>query len=176
MHVSAVKVSLTAADSARSAISTSWSMPNDTSWLSVRYGPTMCARPSAWRTSGAASGGQTVANRCPCTMKCPGRYSRLITASASVASRTRSWSWMYCRYPLTGASSTAPSASVRATSSVAVGPSFGCGSGVAAALLLDRVGQVSGDARDHLGQLDRDGRVVDEVDEHGQVDDHQRRA
>ena len=35
------------ADRARSAISTSWSMPNDTSWLRVRCGPTTCARSSA---------------------------------------------------------------------------------------------------------------------------------
>ncbi len=39
MQVSAVKVSFTAVDSARIAISTSWSMPNETSWASVRYGP-----------------------------------------------------------------------------------------------------------------------------------------
>ena len=36
---------------------------------------------------------------------------------------------MNCRYPLTGASSTAPLASVRLTSSVAVGPLLRCGSG-----------------------------------------------
>ena len=129
MQVSAVKVSLTAAESARMAISTSWSMPNDTSWLRVRCGPVTCARPSAWRTSGAASGGQTVANRCPRTMKCPGRCSRLITASASAASRTRAWCLMNCTYPLAGANSTAPSASARLSSSTAVGPAFGCGSG-----------------------------------------------
>ena len=69
MQVSAVKVSLTAADRARIAISTSWSKPNDTSWVSVRCGPMMCARLMACRTSGAASGGQTVPNRCPRTMK-----------------------------------------------------------------------------------------------------------
>jgi len=37
--------------------------------------------------------------------------------------------------------------------------------GVSAALLVDRLGQVGGDARDDLGELDRDGGVVDEVDE-----------
>jgi hypothetical protein len=36
IHVMAVNVSLTAGDSARSAISTSWSRPNEMSWVSVR--------------------------------------------------------------------------------------------------------------------------------------------
>ena len=54
MQVSAVKVSLTAGDSARIAISTSWSTPKETSWARVstpketswarvRYGPVTCA-------------------------------------------------------------------------------------------------------------------------------------
>ena len=126
MQVSAVKVSLTAAESARVAISTSWSIPNDASWVSVRYGPMTCARPNALLTSGAASGGQTVANRCPRTMKCPGRCSRLITASASAASLTRFWCLMNCTYPLTGASTTPPAASARASNSTAEGPFSGC--------------------------------------------------
>jgi len=41
-------------------------------------------------------------------------------------------------------------------------------------LYLYRLGQVTGDAGDHLGQLDRAGDVVDEVDEDGQVGHHQR--
>jgi len=127
MQVIAVKGSLTAGDRARIAISTSWSKPNDASWVSVRCGPMMCAPPSACRTSAAASGGQTVANRCPRTMKWPGRCSRLITASALLASRTRFWCLMNCTYPLTGASSTAPLASVRFTSSTATGPASGPG-------------------------------------------------
>jgi hypothetical protein len=45
---------------------------------------------------------------------------------------------------------------------------------VRAALHLGRLGQVPGDARDHLRQLDRGGRVMDEVDQHGQVGDDQR--
>ena len=43
MQVSAVKVSLTAGDSARIAISASWSTPKETSWARVRYGPVTCA-------------------------------------------------------------------------------------------------------------------------------------
>ena len=39
MQVRAVELASTAAESARIAISTSWSMPNDTSWLRVRCGP-----------------------------------------------------------------------------------------------------------------------------------------
>ncbi len=100
-------------------------MPNDTSWVSVRCGPMICARLMACRTSGAASGGQTVANRCPRTMKWPGRCSRLITASARAASRTRFWCLMNCTYPLTGANSTAPPFSVRLSSSTAAGPASG---------------------------------------------------
>ena len=71
--VSAVKVSLTAGERARMAISTSWSMPNEMSWVSVRLDPVMCARPSASLTRAAASGGHTMANGCPWTRKCPGR-------------------------------------------------------------------------------------------------------
>jgi len=59
------------------------------------------------------------------------------------------------------------------SASAAVGPAFGCGSLFPLPCSSIRLGQVGGDARDHLGQLDRDGRVMDEVDEHGQVDDHQ---
>ena len=60
-------------------------------------------------------------------MKWPGRWSRLITASARVASRTRLWFLMNCTYPLTGASSTAPLVSVRLTSSTVVRPFSGPG-------------------------------------------------
>ena len=61
MQVSAVKVSLTAGDSARIAISTSWSTPKETSWARVRYGPVTCARDSSRATRPAASVGHTVA-------------------------------------------------------------------------------------------------------------------
>src|SRR5690349_18840216 len=61
MHVRAVKVSLTAGERARMAISTSWSMPNETSWVRVRYGPVMWERPSTSPTWAAAAGGHTVA-------------------------------------------------------------------------------------------------------------------
>ena len=47
-------------------------MPNDTSWLRVRCGPVTCARPSAWRTSGAASGGQTRREPVPAHDEVPG--------------------------------------------------------------------------------------------------------
>ena len=39
---------------------------------------------------------------------------------------------------------------------------------------VDRLHQVVGDAGDHLGQLDRLGDVVDEVDQHAEVDQQQR--
>jgi hypothetical protein len=42
-----------------------------------------------------------------------------------------------------------------------------------AALCLDGTGQVTGDAGDHLGQLDRDRHVMDEVDQDAQVGHHQ---
>jgi hypothetical protein len=73
MQVSAVNVSFTAGDRARIAISTSWSMPNETSWVRVRYGPITWARPSVLLTTPAASGGQTRAIGCPWAMKWPGR-------------------------------------------------------------------------------------------------------
>ena len=38
---------------------------------------------------------------------------------------------------------------------------------------VDGVHEVAGDAGDHLGQLDRLGDVMDEVDEHGEVDEQQ---
>ena len=79
---------------------------------------------------------------------------------------------MNCRYPLTGAAARRPPPRP--------GPQLGRGRaglrvrpGVPAALLPDRLGQVGGDAGDHLRELDRDGRVVDEVDEHGEVGDDQ---
>ena len=47
------------------------------------------------------------------------------SASALRASRTRFWCLMNCRYPLAGASSTAPPDSVRVSSSTADGPASG---------------------------------------------------
>ena len=85
MQVSAVKVSFTAEDSARMAISTSWSMANTGSCTSVRCGPVTCALASAWATSGAAPGGHTVASARPVARKCPGRCSSRITESVRVA-------------------------------------------------------------------------------------------
>ena len=63
MQVSAVNVSLTAGESARIAISTSWSMPNDRVLGQRPVRPVMCARPALAGASGAAAGGQTVASR-----------------------------------------------------------------------------------------------------------------
>jgi hypothetical protein len=48
-------------DSARIAISTSWSTPKETSWARVRYGPVTCAPDSSRATPSAASAGHTVA-------------------------------------------------------------------------------------------------------------------
>ena len=59
MHVSAVNVSFTAADRARMAISTIWSIAKTGSWTSVRCGPVTWALESARDTSGAALGGYT---------------------------------------------------------------------------------------------------------------------
>ncbi len=42
-------------------ISTSWSMPNATSWARVRYGPVTWARASSRATWSAALAGHTVA-------------------------------------------------------------------------------------------------------------------
>jgi len=95
------------------------------SCVSVRCDPTKCARPIACRTSAAACGGQTVAYLCPRTMKCPGRCSRQITASALAARCTRFWCLMNCRYPLAGASRTPPPDSARASNSTADGPFSG---------------------------------------------------
>ena len=65
MHVSAVNVSLTAAERARMAISTSWSMANTGSCTNVRCGPVTWALERARATSGAAPRGQTIANARP---------------------------------------------------------------------------------------------------------------
>ena len=62
-----------AEDRARIAISTSWSMPNETSWASVRNGPVRWARVSSRATPGAALAGHTVASGLPWARKCPGR-------------------------------------------------------------------------------------------------------
>ena len=72
MQVSAVNVSLTAGESARIAISTSWSMAKARSCASVRFGPVTWARWSARVTAGAAAGGQTTAIGWPSTTKWPG--------------------------------------------------------------------------------------------------------
>ena len=69
MQASAVNVSLTAGDSARMAISTSWSTAKATSWLRVRLGPTACALRSPRSTVAAAPAGQTVASGWPRTTK-----------------------------------------------------------------------------------------------------------
>ncbi len=52
-------------------------------------------------------------------------------------------------------------------------PGLQPGCGVVAALHVDRLRQVVRDARDHLRELDRCRRVVDEVDQDGQVRDHE---
>ena len=88
MQVKAVKVSFTAGESARMAISTSWSVPKAMSWLSVRSGPVMCTSSSRRPILSAASGGHTVAIGCPRVRKCPGRSCSRITASYSAAIRT----------------------------------------------------------------------------------------
>ena len=88
MQVRAVKVSLTAGESARMAISTSWSMPKAMSWLSVRSGPVMCTPARRRPILSATSGGHTVAIACPRVRKCPGRCCSRITASYSAAIRT----------------------------------------------------------------------------------------
>ena len=68
-----MNVSLTAAESARMQISTSWSMPNETSWASVRYGPVTCDLASSRATWSVALPGHTVAYGDPWTRKWPGR-------------------------------------------------------------------------------------------------------
>ena len=85
MQVSAVKVSLTAADSARMAISTSWSMAKTGSCTRVRCGPVTCAFDRASATSGAAPRGQTMASGRPVARKWPGRCSRRMKESVRVA-------------------------------------------------------------------------------------------
>ena len=85
MQVSAVKVSFTAAESARMAISTSWSMAKTGSCTSVRWGPVTCAFDRAMATSGAAPRGQTMASGRPVARKWPGRCSSRITESVRVA-------------------------------------------------------------------------------------------
>ena len=72
MQVMAVNASLTAAERARIAISTSWSIAKTGSCMSVRWGPVTWARASAIATWSAASGGQIEASGRPATMKCPG--------------------------------------------------------------------------------------------------------
>lgn len=69
MQVSAVNVSLTAGESARIAISTSWSTAKEMSCESVRYGPATCARLRLFPMCVAASDGHTVASGCPSTTK-----------------------------------------------------------------------------------------------------------
>ena len=71
MQVRAVKVSLTAAESARMAISTSWSMANTGSCTSVRWGPVTCALANACATSGPAPRGHTMASGRPVDEEVP---------------------------------------------------------------------------------------------------------
>ena len=90
MHVRAVNVSFTAGDSARMAISTSWSMANTGSCMSVRWGPVTWASDSARATCAAAPRGHTLASGRPATTKWPGRWLSRMTASRRAAIST-SW-------------------------------------------------------------------------------------
>ena len=179
MQVSAVKVSLTAGESARMAISTSWSMAKTGSCMSVRWGPVTCALASARRhLAGRAprpdrrerpagddevTGPVVEADDGICAV---GDLDELGVADelqvparvgghrAALSSMQRSSSAQICRCPRLRR---APGLRARRRE-----------------LGVDGASQVAGDAGDDLGQLDRLGDVVDEVDEHGEVDEQQR--
>ena len=97
MQARAVNVSLTAGDSARMAISTSWSTANERSCVSVLCGPVACAPPSARATPGVAAAGHTFASGWPSTTKCPGRCSRRITALPAAEMSISVLMLTYCR-------------------------------------------------------------------------------
>ena len=178
MHVSAVKVSFTAGDSARMAISTSWSIANveilgqrpvRARWRAARVERSADRRP-------AAAAGQTHRRAGgPATTKWPGRWSSRITASAarcdldesSVADRPAG------SHSRGRGRRRRPRRSERAAR---LSDETGVAVVGARHRVVAELGRRSPRPRSRamlaidLGELDRLRDVVDEVDEHAEVD------